>query len=109
MVIKFFKIVISCVSLLFVPISPLAILTTLTIFKDKNARDYTKEIPTKFKAILVFLITASIAVVCTFISESILPYSEFYPSLVISFFRVLGILSLYLSIIDFCFIKNRDN
>lgn len=92
MVILILSICINIVAMLFGPLSPLVLVSTLLLIKyDRND---TGDLISKRNRVVSFLITAIIGSLCVILAYK-LPYYDYYPRIVRRLCESIGVINLY--------------
>lgn len=94
----------SIVGLIFIPLSPLVIMSSILSIKSYRESDV-KYLLSKEKILLSLLMTITITVVCVLLAY-VLPYNSFYPTIFRRFCEMAGVINIYFAIKIFI-TKNR--
>lgn len=88
-----FALIISILGLIFVPLSPLTIISSLLLLKLLNKLD-SENILSKKKLFASMVITIVIGLICTMVAY-MLPYSGYYPVVVRRLFESVGVINIF--------------
>ena len=91
----------SIIGLIFIPLSPLVIMSSILSIKSYRESDV-KYLLSKEK---ILLMTITITVVCVLLAY-VLPYNSFYPTIIRRFCEMAGVINIYFAIKIFI-TKNR--
>ena len=94
----------SIVALIFIPLSPLVIMSSILSIKSYRESDF-KYLLSKEKILSSLLMTITITVVCVLLAYA-LPYNSFYPMIFRRFCEMAGVINIYFAIKIFI-TKNR--
>ena len=87
---------INMVALLFVPFSPLVVLSTLLMAKKYKKNDY-GDLLSKKNRIVSFVVTVAIGGACVVLAY-ILPYHKYYPNIIRRLCETIGTINIYFAI-----------